>query len=100
MKPITPEEVTKEKQRFIPDEVFEVFNELIAKHWNGHSATIYQKAVCAMIAAKMHVSTDYVYTQQWLDIEDIYREAGWSVEYDKPAYCESYEAYFKFRRKR
>jgi hypothetical protein len=32
-----------------------------------------------------------------LDIEDTYREAGWKVEYDKPAYCENYPANFTFR---
>jgi hypothetical protein len=31
-----------------------------------------------------------------LDIEPIYREAGWIVEYDKPAYCENYDANFTF----
>lgn len=28
----------------------------------------------------------------WLDLEDIYRDEGWTVEYDSPGYNETYEA--------
>ena len=36
----------------------------------------------------------------WLDVEGIYRKAGWDVEYDSPGYCEDYPATFKFRKKK
>jgi hypothetical protein len=47
----------------------------------------------------MGVSRQEVFDNQWLDIEDIYREAGWKVSYDKPAYNETYKAYFTFSRR-
>ena len=37
-----------------------------------------------------------VFSNHWLDVEDIYREQGWNVEYDKPTYNETYDAYFVF----
>ena len=40
-----------------------------------------------------------IYDQGWLDFEPLYREVGWNVEYDKPAYYEHYDAYFKFTKK-
>jgi len=54
-KPITPSEITKAKKEAIPDEVFDAFNELIAKHWNGHSATIKQTEVANLIASKLDI---------------------------------------------
>ena len=100
-KPITPGEVCKAKKDSLPDEVLEAFNELIAKHWDGSSATIRQKEVVALIKSKLDLKRhDQIYARGWLDVEDVYRKAGWTVTYDKPGYCESYEATFRFSRKR
>jgi hypothetical protein len=100
-KPITPIEVVSLKETLIPNEVFDAFNELIAKKWNGRSATIKQNEVVKLITGKMQLQDDSIlYDNHWLDIETVYREAGWVVSYDKPAYNESYEATFKFESKR
>ena len=40
-----------------------------------------------------------VFKNKWLDVEEVYRKAGWKVEYDKPGYCEDYEAYFVFEKR-
>lgn len=98
--PITPDEVVQKKKENFPEKVIEAVNEIIAEHWNGHSATFTQKHAAARIANKMGVETDTVYKRQWLDFEEIYREAGWKVEYDKPGYNESYEATFAFTKKK
>lgn len=45
---------------------------------------------------RLAISTDEVYRRRLLDVEELYRASGWKVEYDKPAYCEDFEAYFKF----
>lgn len=103
MKPITPEEVLKVKSESIPDAVFEAFNELIAENYNGSSSTVKQNKVVALILKKLN-DTDpghnfaEVLRRHWLDVEDIYRKAGWSVEYNNPAPDENYEAYFEFTR--
>jgi len=34
----------------------------------------------------------------WLNIEEAYRAADWEVEYDKPAYNETYRAHFIFKK--
>jgi hypothetical protein len=41
-----------------------------------------------------------VFDNNWLDVEDIFRKAGWKVNYEKPAYNESYPASFKFQQQR
>lgn len=99
-KPITPGEITPAKAASLPDNVIDVFNELIAAAWNGHHAIVKQKDAAREIASRMEVPVDHVYQRGWLDVEDIYRKAGWKVEYDKPAYCETYDATFTFKKKK
>lgn len=95
--PITPQEVIEHKQKQIPDEVINTFNELIAQNFNGYSATVIQKDVVSLLEKRGFIR-DGIFNYHLLDVEDIYRNAGWKVKYDKPAYCESYDAYFEFRR--
>jgi len=42
---------------------------------------------------------DEVFDKGWLNIEPMYRAAGWKVVYDKPAYNESYEPTFTFTKR-
>ena len=37
-----------------------------------------------------------LYEKHYLDVEDAYRKRGWIVDYDKPAYNETYDAFFEF----
>lgn len=103
---ITPGEVLNLKEKQIPDEVFEAFDELIAKDFQHGSATVMQKEVSLLALKKLKAAGHRGMTQQkifdnhWLDVEAIYRQRGWNVEYDKPAYNESYEASFRFSKRR
>ncbi len=99
--PIRPREVARAKAASIPEEVFEAFNELIAQGWNGRFANVRQKdaadrAVLKMKARDPSATRAALYDNGWMDVEDAYRKAGWKVEYDKPGYCEDYDAFFRF----
>ncbi len=99
IKPIQPKDVIKEKQRSLPDQVVETFNELIAENWNGSDALIYQEDVVARIKKKFlpkRITNKKIFDNHWLDVEDVFKNAGWSVYYDKPAYNEDYKASFSF----
>ena len=105
VKPITPDEIVDRKREVIPDFVFEAFNYCIVEEWDGRSATVGQDEVIDYIMSLIEkegikdVERQDLFDKHWLDIEDIYREAGWDVYYDKPAYNETYEATFKFSKK-
>lgn len=99
VKPIRPEQVVPAKKAELPDAIFEAFNELIARNFNNGSAVVQQDAVADLIAAKAGVRVAFVFKNHWLDVEDLYREAGWKVVYDKPGFNESYQATFTFSRK-
>jgi hypothetical protein len=95
-KPIKPDEVIDKKIKSLPDIVIDTFNNAIAEAWNGKESIIYQRTVAFLIANELNISEDKVYDRGYMDIEPIYRKEGWKVQYDKPAYNETYEATYKF----
>lgn len=98
--PISPIIASKRKVDSIPSFVIDSVNELIIekgrKSKKYFEATVYQKDIVARIMSKENVLANYIYDNNWLDFEDIFRKAGWKVTYDKPAYYEQYDAFFKF----
>lgn len=100
IKPIKPEDVQGEQNKLIPEEVIEVFNQLIIKNWEEDSAIIKQEDIINILAKKGY-DKGKIFDNNYLDIEDIYRESGWKVEYRKPMFHarENFETYFKFSKK-
>lgn len=106
VRPISPDDVAEYKAKIFPNYVIQAFNDLIASKSTGSGEiTIKQcDAITKIIeyAGKQGVELERskIFQEGWLNVEEIYRAAGWRVDYDKPSYCESYEAFFKFERKR
>jgi lipopolysaccharide biosynthesis protein len=86
------------KQTSLPDVVLEVFNELIAQNFSNGSAIVKQSDVVELLV-KRGLKENEIFEKQWLDVEEIYRSAGWIVKYDKPGWDENYGAFFEFRTK-
>lgn len=95
--PIRPDEVAIKKRVAIPDEVFTVFNEFIAKNFRGGEARVMQDKVVTEVTKRMKVSRQTIFDNGWMEVEEAYRYVGWSVVYDKPGFGESYPAAFTFR---
>ena len=101
--PISREEalkIRKENRNGIPDLVFEVVNNLLlTKPWKNNRIFITQDEILNKLTGdedcgKLNRQT--ILDKGWLDFEDIYRENGWKVTYDKPGYNENYKPYFIF----
>ncbi len=90
---------------------------MITDYWNGTYSSFTQDNVVTRILAAMvrkQVNESFrkgtgesvdelrkqLFEKGWLDVEPIFKKAGWDVEYDKPGYNESYPATFKFSRKK
>lgn len=108
VKPISPEDIQKGNFEIkFPSAVIEAFNELIVKDYSPTTgkAVVYQDAAMELVLSKLNAndmptySRSDVFNNKWLDVENVYRAQGWSVYYDKPAYNESYSAYFEFTKK-
>lgn len=88
-RPITPEEV-EEAQRdpaMIPPEIFTAFNELMLEKMGpkGKSATISDQAVLARVS-NLGLDTSEAGEKRWFDIEDFYRQYGWTVTRESRGY--------------
>lgn len=104
VKPISPNEVTARRKEIIPEFVLKAWNEAIVQAWDGSRAVIYQENIITHLLSYSYneyeqVTRQDIFDKHYLDIEDIYENAGWNVEYDKPAYNESYSAKFTFTKK-
>lgn len=99
IKPVSPTEVVPLKKSLMPDGVIAAWNALIAKKLSNGRAYILQNEAITEIIANTGATRAEVFANQWLDIEPLYRAEGWIVVYDKPAYCENYEANFTFTAK-
>lgn len=103
VEPIKPTDIKQE----IPDWVIKGANECIKKHYNElrkeskftQDELIYYILNCAP-ADDETITRRTLFDNNWLDIEPIYRQAGWKVDYDKPGYNEFYDANFTFRQKK
>lgn len=99
VKPLSPKEVQEKQIDNIPDFIIEAVNELIAqKIGDNDSVNITQSAIMELALKKAPEGTtrQVIYDNNWMDIEPLFRKAGWRVDYDKPAYCETYSANFTF----
>lgn len=101
VQPIRPEDVEAQKHANVPNEVIEAWNETIAKHYNNGRSSFPQIELINCIARKTSITDHFMIRNSgWLDLEEVYRKQGWSVDYDRPAYNESYEPRFTFEKRK
>ena len=94
---ITPRDIPEAKYGAMPDKVMRCWNTLIAVNFTNGRAVINQNTAIESLMSVMDVSErQVVFDNKWLNIEEIYELAGWSVVYNKPAYNEDYEPTFTF----
>jgi hypothetical protein len=104
IKPVTPDEASKTNRSSIPEAIIQAVNEILSeKFTGGGSVDIKQDDILARackIDPKLKNQRSKIFDNGWMDIEPVFEKAGWTVKYDKPAYCESYDAFFTFSKKR
>ena len=102
MKAISPDDIILKKAENLPDFVLDEWNKMIAKKFTaGRACVLQNEIIAALLPHTQHGDRKEVFDGHWLDIQEIYRDQGWSVVYDKPGYGynESYEASFVFKPK-
>lgn len=95
--PISPSQVAEKKRQIMP-EVIDIFSDLIARNFSNGSATVKAKDATAKICEVLGVTRDVVYSNHYLDVEEVFREVGWKVKYEQPDYTENFDSYFEFRK--
>jgi hypothetical protein len=105
--PIKPPDLNRLKKehdllvaRKIPSGIIRIFNEEIVANSNGRGVSyVKQPVIVARIVKELNIPSADIFANKWLDVEILFKEAGWKVSYDKPAYCESYDASWTFQEK-
>lgn len=99
VKPFSPKEAEEAKISNIPDEVLEAVNELLSESYSSRIVLLQDKVINRVISKMENISRQDIFENKWLDFEPVYRKQGWCVEYDKPAYNDSYGAHWVFKQK-
>lgn len=73
-----------------------VVDSLIRQRWNGRKAVIMQSEIVDKLMRTTCYDREFIFKNKLLDFEQAYRDNGWFVVYDKPAYNENYEPTFTF----
>ena len=98
--PIKPDEIESNMAKIIPDFVLDSINELLKENYRGRgSVMLKQKDIISKILKHpdTNLSKQQIYDKHYLDIEGVYSQYGWSVEYDKPSYGDSdFDTFFTF----
>lgn len=97
-RPIRPDEIAEAKVGHIPAAVIEAFNKLIALNFSGDSASVKQDDVIDEVTRTTDLSRYEILDKGYLNVEEIFRKAGWKVRYEKPDYTETFPANFEFRK--
>lgn len=98
VKPLSPDELYREAIKHIPDGVVEAVNELLVTASYGPQIIIGQDALVNKLEERGFVRNE-IFSKGYLNFEDLYREAGWDVFYDRPGFNEFYAPFWRFSRK-
>ena len=87
------------KSRRFPEFVIAAFNDLLTDMvLKGESRITQEAAIKKIMNYNPAVHREEIFSNHWLDVEDFYRQAGWTVTFYKPAYNEfSTPAHYTFK---
>lgn len=103
MKVYTPEDVLKKRVETFPDYVIDAFNNLLIENYQEDETIIKQEDVIRKIleySTDDELTRETIFKKHYLDIENLYRNNGWEVNYKKPMFNEHFKAYFVFKPKK
>ena len=99
-KTLSPTGTQDKKQTSIPNEVFQIIDDLITINSSASrsEAIVSQTDIVDRLLRKGFSKGD-IYDNGWLDIEDHYNNEGWNVTYNKSINRDNGRSYFMFTKK-
>lgn len=102
-KALSPKEAITRAKNEVPELVFQAWNNLIVENLKVQggkaSSEFLLEELANQITLIMSISYEQAKQNGWFDLEDIFRDKGWKVEFDRPGYNESYSPKFTFKSK-
>lgn len=99
VEPSTPKEVEESANYAIHPAIIQAVNELLKEEYiPGRTVTLLQKIIVKKAKSICKELTErQIFDKHWMDFEPVFRKAGWKVNYNSPAWCETYfDEYYKF----
>lgn len=96
VQPLSPDRLVTPKAFQIPNIVIMVVNKLINENWDGHLSRVWQSDIIINIGRLTGIDKESILRNRWLNVEPLYREAGYKVNYIAPNPGEKGDAYFEF----
>lgn len=99
--PITPKEMIEREGCHIPSFVIEAFNDLIQKRFSKSKARFTWSEIKEEVAKRLpaDVTLQQAMSNNWFDVEPVFRRSGWNVVYDHQSYGDSQESHYVFTAK-
>lgn len=100
--PIRPDQALAKKTHNIPAYVIEAANDLLVRKVSLSGVATFTVPELADLAVKKaraqgeRISRDKLFDNRWLDIEPVFQEAGWKVQFIKTPYYDSNPDSFVF----
>lgn len=82
VKPISPSDIVESKTKEIPNVVIQGFNVMITKYFSSGKATFGQEELVEYLVG-CEVPRENIFRLNWLNVEPIFEDAGWEIEYEK-----------------
>lgn len=97
IKPLSPSDISENMDEIFPGVIIEAVNNLLRQNFRNGSAILRVRDIIKeshRIDSSM--TTDKIFTKNWMEFESIYTKVGWKVEYEYPARGDSFDSYFRF----
>lgn len=78
--PVSPERAAELHVQRIPNQVFEVFNDLIAQNLNTKGQSSFHNSRVINALEKQGFTSYGLHSDGYLNVEPSYREQGWEIE--------------------
>ena len=77
---ISVQETIEQSKLKLPEEVFDVLNEMIVKNWNGHESSIDELDLLDKIRGVLNLTAEEVRARGYLEIHKLVETNGWDIE--------------------
>lgn len=100
MNPITPKELAKKVGCHIPKDIIKAFNNYLEENSelddNVVTCRIELDAIVKYITKCTNFSSNDLYDKNYLDVEPVFRRAGWEVTFHKSPYYDTSPSFYVF----
>ena len=98
--PLTPQEAVEQKLSDVPTKVLQCWNKIIKANLNKTNSSVTSRftlnALAKMISSEMACSFGSAKNKGWFELEPLFIQSGWNVQFHRASYADDFDSYFYF----